>query len=521
MCYEPYEDFQYNSCVSRGICSLSPRSSALQTVLVLYLRLFAKYALNQEIEQNDKDFILNAVSITIYNPDFNENTFFSLVNEFKKLLPKIICKFSEVNPLINMDEEKQKAEELFAATDEITNAIKYGEKIFNRGVENISVEIRDLYNIMLVIAKSISINLLDLKSYDEDSIEAFDAILDVFRKINLEEKDIITLKSRIYSISEINNNIMSTLRQKQEERYGYQFAAEVSYTTIPSKAVLVVGSNIRELEMVLEKVKGEEIDVYTHDEMMLAHTFPKFSQYSHLRGQFGQGLESCLLDFATFPGPIVLTKHSLHNIENLYRGRLFTTDYASSKGVIKIENNDFTSLIEAAKNSRGFKSGKQCETVSIGYNYEEAIQKIKNEIDSRKYERIFFIGLDGYSLEQRAYFEKLVKHTPDNILIISFFHNIDKNNLIFLNSCFDSYGPLKVFDFVEKFDLKIDFFFPQCARDSVSQIVYLSSYEKVRVYVGKCAPIILNPSLMSTLQKLFNIKTLTSAKKDLEEILSR
>ena len=78
-----------------------------------------------------------------------------------------------------------------------------------------------------------------------------------------------------------------------------------------------------------------------------------------------------------------------------------------------------------------------------------------------------------------------------------------------------------MFDFVEKFDLKIDFFFPQCARDSVSQIVYLSSYEKVRVYVGKCAPIILNPSLMSTLQKLFNIKTLTSAKKDLEEILSR
>ena len=48
----------------------------------------------------------------------------------------------------------------------IIDAIKFGEKIFNRGVKNISPEIRDLYNIMLVISKSISINLLDLESFE-------------------------------------------------------------------------------------------------------------------------------------------------------------------------------------------------------------------------------------------------------------------------------------------------------------------------------------------------------------------
>ena len=102
---------------------------------------------------------------------------------------------------------------------------------------------------------------------------------------------------------------------------------------------------IRELEIVLDKLKNENIDIYTHDEMMLAHTFPKFSEYTHLKGQFGQGVENCLLDFATFPGPIILTKHSLHNIENFYRGSLFTTDYISSpKGIIKIENNDLSDL---------------------------------------------------------------------------------------------------------------------------------------------------------------------------------
>ena len=104
---------------------------------------------------------------------------------------------------------------------------------------------------------------------------------------------------------------MKLLRNKQEERYGKQRVNEVSYSTTPAKAILVVGSNIRELEDVLEAVKNQNIDVYTHDEMMIAHTFPKFAEYKNLKGQYGQGLENCLLDFATFPGPIVLTRHSL------------------------------------------------------------------------------------------------------------------------------------------------------------------------------------------------------------------
>ena len=65
----------------------------------------------------------------------------------------------------------------------------------------------------------------------------------------------------------------------------------------------------------------------------------------------------------------LLTKHSLHNIENFYRGRLFTTDYTTApKGIIKIENNDFSEVIKSIETSRGFKTGKNCETVKIGFD---------------------------------------------------------------------------------------------------------------------------------------------------------
>ena len=90
---EYYNNFQYDSCVSRGICSISPRISALQTVLILYLRLFAKYSIKLELNSTIKDFLLNTIAITIYNPEFNENSFHFAVKKFREELPKLIEKF--------------------------------------------------------------------------------------------------------------------------------------------------------------------------------------------------------------------------------------------------------------------------------------------------------------------------------------------------------------------------------------------------------------------------------------------
>ena len=513
-------DYQYDSCISKGICSISPKISALQTVLVLYLRMFAKFAIDLDLDKDIQEFVLNTISITIYNPEFNEKSYYFAIENFKEKLPLIMKKYSDFNQENDMNTEKEKANELFNETSDIIQAIKYGEKIINRAFNNIPQKIRDLYNIMLVISKSISINLLDLKSFDKESLEGFSTILNLLSRINLEEKNVEILKSEIFRAVKTDVKLMKELRDAQEERYGKQGLSEVSYSTIPNKAVLVVGSNIRELETVLDALKEINVDVYTHDDMMLAHTFPKFSTYPHLKGQFGQGLENCLLDFATFPGPIILTKHSLHNIENFYRGRLFTTDYTTSpKGIIKIENNDFTEVIKSIETTRGFKTGKQCETITIGYIYDDILEKIKIKLEENIYKRIFIIGLDNYSLEQKVYFEKLIKLTPKDVLIISFSYNIEQENLIYINTCFDNYSWIKIFEAIYEYNSKIIVFVPKCEKNTISQIIYLSHLENVNIYLGKCTPILLNPSLMNTLQETFCIKSITSSKKDLEEIL--
>ncbi len=518
------ENFQYDSCVSRGICSISPRTFALQVVLLMYLKLLAKYSLKlldkNLLNKDTKDFILNAITITVSHPEFTETSFSPTVKKFKEKLPIIIEKYNSTFNKEDFKNNDLKTLELFKESDDVINAIKFGERELKKNLAKIPTKIRDLYNIMLVIAKSISINLLDLESFEKDCQEGFLAILNILEKINTEEQDSEILKEQIQNAAKADNKIMNLLHSAQEERFGTQTVAEVSYTTTPGKAALVVGSNIKELENILESFKDTEIDVYTHDDMMLAHTFPKFKEYKHLKGQFGQGLENCLLDFATFPGPIILTKHSLHNIENLYRGRLFTTDYTCPKGVLRIENNDFSDVIKSCNNSRGFKNGKQCESINIGFDFEKTVKIIKNKLTNEDFENIFLIGLEKFSLEQKAYFEKLIKTAPDNTLIISFSYNSGKNNIIPINTCFDNFSIIRIFEQVKDLNIPITVFIPKCDRNSISQMVYLSEQSNTKVYVGKCAPIILNPTLISTLKETFSINSLSSAKKDLDEIIN-
>lgn len=516
------ENFQYDSCVSRGICSISPRNSALQTIVVLYLRLFAKYLIKfdtNDISENTKNLILKVIASAIFNYEFNDPTFLSILQKIRIELPKIIDNFSEKFPNEDLEDERKKVFEIFEETSNINSAIRYGEFIFNRSQEKLKNNTRDLYNIMLVIAKSLSINLIELKSFEEKYNIGFSTILEILDKINLKEDNIETLKSIIIKGAVSNINILKLLREEQEKRYGEMQNSEVSFSTYPNKAVLVVGSNIRELEDILESLKNIDVDIYTHDEMIIAHTFPNFKKYKHLKGQFGQGLENCLLDFATFPGPIILTKNSSHNVENLYRGRLFTTDDIYLKGVTKIKDNDYSQLIYAIDNSRGFKTGKICETINIGYSFDETLEKILDKINSKKFDKIVILGSCIHSLEQSTYFDKLIKTLPEDTLIISFSYKVEKENLIHLSTCFESYSLIKIYNHIKDFNLPISIFFPKCDKDSISYMIDLAKNKNTMVFVDKCIPIILNPSLLKTMKEMFGINSISSVKKDLEYIL--
>lgn len=526
MNYNYNENYQYDSCISHGICSVNPKTSSLLEILGLYLKTAAHYAVrlheNGIDDEDTKYTILNTISIIVSNPEFSENDFRVIALKFNNILPKLIkqyeisCKDKGICP------EHIKTPIKFNKKFDLIKSIQLGEKEFLKKTRRISIEIRNLYTVLFIIAKSICINILDLESLDIVDMEGYITVLRLLDSINTEGQDVEKIKSLIQEASICDYRLMKTVRNTQEEIYGKQTTADVSYSTTAGKAILVVGSNVKELEKILDAVKDTEIDVYTHDDMMLANTFPKFRTYKNLKGQYGQGIENCLLDFSTFPGPIILTRHSLYNVEHLYRGQLYTTDFAYSKGVIPISDENYSPVIEAALNSRGFKTGKQCETVKIGYNYEEIIDGIKNKLSGNKFSNLIIVGLGGYTLEQKTYFDKFFKQVPNETLVVSLYYSSENTNILHVNACFDSFAILKIIEGIQNFsNINITAIFPKCDRHTLSEIMYLTTKANINIYIGKCTPIILNPNFIQTIGKYFGIHGITSVKKDLAEILAK
>lgn len=81
--------------------------------------------------------------------------------------------------------------------------------------------------------------------------------------------------------------------------------------TLFSKAILVSGHDINDLYNILKQTEGKGINVFTHGELLPAHGYPELKKFSHLKGNYGGAWQHQKVDFATFPGPIVLTSNCL------------------------------------------------------------------------------------------------------------------------------------------------------------------------------------------------------------------
>lgn len=516
-------NFQYDNCAAQGICSVNPRSSSLQEVLTLYLQAASYYALklleNNICNLELKWLILNTISVIISNPEFSETDFKAIVSKFNEYIPKVIKEYEKACQNRGKDVKYLKTALKFNKKNDITKFIQIGEKEFLKKSRFATQEIRNMYKIIFVLAKSICANIFDLESFNVEEKDGYLTILNLINSLNNETSQ-EKVKKLIQKASIVDRNMIEMLRQAQIKNYGEQKREKVSFSTTPSKAILVVGSNLKELEEILEAVNGTEIDIYTHDEMMLAHTFPKFSKYKNLKGQYGQELDNCLLDFATFPGPIVLTQHSLYNVEHLYRGLLYSTDFVSAKGVIQIKNKDFSPVIKAAQEAKGFKTGRQSKTIDVGFVTDEVHQIVLEKLSKNSYSNIFIIGLGRNSQIQQTYFEKFLKFVPDDVLVISLSHCQERENIVCLNAHYDSYALINIAEFVldnSKFPITI--FFPECDKHSIAKMIYFSLKSNVKIYAGQCVSIILNPNLMETLKNIFQINSISSPKKDLETIL--
>ena len=228
-----------------------------------------------------------------------------------------------------------------------------------------------------------------------------------------------------------------------------------------------------------------------------------------------------MLDFATFPGAILLTKNEAQNIEYLYRGRLFTTDDITPKGVVKIVNKNYEPLLKSAIQAKGFAKGQHRNPIKVGYN-KDKLSSFLDVILKDDFKNLFIIGHSNLSMNMNDYFKRFFHLMPNKSFAISFSFDPKQENVLTINLVNDYpqiYAVLqKVFEKIPISSEKLAFFLTKCDVNSFSNIINLKNEGAKNIFLSDCPPNVINPSVLNSFIKLYNIFQITTPEEDLKKL---
>lgn len=525
MFYNSSESFEYNDCISRGACSTSPNITSMQEIMFIILRQIAYYLLklkefNIKKEPIVYDIMFQFAFIDCLK-DLSETQVLELFSKQYKNLVQIRKEYSELCKDKNTTFDDLKNLFKFSGKTSLSTILKRGDKEFLQKFKRLSINEKYYSEILSAVIKSVSVNWINLYDYNICGEYASDNVLKALNLFNASKISIKKIKVFIDKLAKNDAELLKQISELQAENFGKISKISVPTSTTPNKAIMVSGSNLNDLKTFLESLQ-EDIDVYTNGNLLIAHAFPLFRTYKKLKGHFGKGVFNTILDFATFPGAILLTRNETQNIEYLYRGRLFTTDKVAAKGVVRIENNDFKPLISSALQAKGFAKGQEREKEIIGFD-EENLNAELDKILQKNPKKIFIIGPSSLSIDKIDYFKKFFSLMPENTFAISFSSNPQKDNVLHVNIGNDYALLCRALNVIlQKIPInskKLAFFLTKCDVNSLSNIINLKNNGAKTVFLSDCPPLVINPAVLKAFTKLYAINEITAPKLDLEKSL--
>lgn len=520
-----------DQCHLDGSCSPSPTLSFLHEFIISYHKELAFYLLklkqlginNEQIKED----IINILSGIIVNVEYSEEQFFSIITKLYSYLLQARELYISVCKRNDLETELLPSKLKLPQTLSFSDAIARGQKIFKKKFDNLTPEHLTLFELVLNILKSLCVHLVELKSLEIDDDPTYEAILKLLSLGNFhdlfEER---SAQELLDEFVELDHKLLMKLYDIKVEKYGSIVPTKVPLATRPNKAILVSGSNLRELELILEATKDRNIDIYTHGHMITAHAYPLLKKYPHLVGNYGKEIDTYLLDFAAFPGAIFMTRHAFKSVKNLYRSRVFTTDVIAPKGVILIKNNDFEPLIESALSAKGFNSSTDEGFININLDEKKILAKVNDfaeKIEKGEVKNVFAIGISNQTKSQREYFEKFLNLLNDDSFVLSFSYTNNQKNVVLVET---DYGFPILFKAIETLtqkikmsDLNLSFLSTRCEIHTLSCVIYLKFLGIKNVYFNDCSPAMLNPSSLKGFRKMFDLKEYTTPEADLRDML--
>lgn len=545
-CYQCEQTSQCTACTTMGVCGKTPETASLQDVMVYLAKGISQYA-NRARTHGKSDstvdgLTLESLFMTLTNVNFDEGEHVSYIND--KMLPALErarAMYMEACAQEGVQAETLAGPASWRGKKSRDELIDFGQTIsIVQRAATTDADIISLQELLTYGVKGLAAyaHHAQLLGYTDASIYEF--VHRSFDYLTGPDQKASELLALCLEAGKTNLTVMELLDRAHTDTFGHPEPTAVRTTPLRGKAILVSGHDLKSLYELLIQTEGKGINVYTHGEVLPAHGYPGLKKFKHLVGNYGTAWQNQVSEFENFPGPIVMTTNCLKPPADSYLGRLFTMDVVGWDGARKIENYDYSKVIESALACPGFEEDAPKHEITVGFGRHAVLGVADKVIDAVKQGAIkhFFLigGCDGAEYA-RNYFTDFAESVPRDSVILTLgcgkyrFNFEDFGDiggiprLLDVGQCNDAYSAIKIASaLAEAFDcgindLPLSLIISWFEQKAVAVLLTLLYLGVKNIHLGPNLPAFITPAILNQLVEAYGLKPVTSAKKDLEAIL--
>ncbi len=368
--------------------------------------------------------------------------------------------------------------------------------------------------------------------FHDDSVSAFieEALFSTMTNVNFNFEETLAM---VLKCGEMNLKVMKLLNDAHVAKFGVPEPTTVFEGTRAGPGILVTGHDMQYLADLLVQTEGKGVNVYTHGEMLPAHSYPGLKKYKHLAGHFGDAWQRQKKEFASFSGAILGTTNCVLIPPEEYKDRLFTVGVVAVPGAASIKNNDFSALIKKALSLPPLKE-EHVKSTQIGFHYSKIIGMADTLVPMFKsgaIKRVFVIGGCDGAEPGRNYYSDYAAHTPADTLVLTLgcgkyrIRGHDYGNIngiprfLDLGQCNDAYGAIQIavalagaFNCSVN-DLPLTLVISWFEQKAVAVLLTLLHLGIKGIRIGPKPPAFITPKLLRILQEGYGL-TLITGKSD-------
>ncbi|AJJ23237.1 hydroxylamine reductase [Yersinia enterocolitica] len=533
-----------NGCsYAQGMCGKTAETSDLQDLLVAVLQGLSAWALTARelgiVDHEIDSFAPRAFFSTLTNVNFDSDRIVGYAKEAILLRQSLAIRCRLIDSTITVDHPLA---ELQLDSDDIPTLQQQAQQFtLNNDKAEVGDDIHGLRMLCLYGLKGAAAYMEHayvLGQFDEQIYAQYHAYM---AWLGTQPRDVDTLLNNAMGIGKMNFNVMAILDRGETQAYGDPQPTSVNVRPVAGKAILISGHDLKDLQMLLEQTQGTGINIYTHGEMLPAHGYPELKRYSHLVGNYGSGWQNQQIEFAKFPGPILMTSNCIidPNVGN-YGDRIWTRSIVGWPGVNHLEGEDFTPVIEQALGMAGFPYNELEHLITVGFGRQTLLNAADTVIDlvaTKKLRHVFLVGGCDGSRTERSYFTDFARSVPQDCIIMTLacgkyrFNKLDFGTLeglprlLDVGQCNDAYSAIMLaVKLSEKLgctvnDLPLSLVLSWFEQKAIVILLTLLSLGVKNIYTGPTAPGFLTDNLMAILYEKFGMRPITTVEQDMKAIL--